>query len=299
MEQDYIEVPLFSRDEIYLPIWEENSAPLEVQVGCSWHRCRFCDFALDLLKVFSPPEVEAKAQMLAATMPYARRVFLLGENPLSLPFYALHGIFDIVATFMPQVSEIAMYARFDDVMAKTDEELEELAERGLVELHIGLESGSQAVLDLMNKGIDLSEAARACERLHRLGIDFSFTMIAGLGGRPLSEEHALKSAAFLNLVQPRRVWVTGLLLWPNTPLFDMADRGEFEQVTFRERLVEMRTMVAGLELDNCTFVDSTVLGQYTVRGDLPEQKDAILQAMDQLLALPGGDEVPPIPSRRA
>ena len=298
-EQQYIEVSLFSRDEIYLPIWEEHSAPLEVQVGCSWHGCRFCDFANDPYKVFSPPEVEAKAQMLAATMPGVRRVFLLGENPLSLPIYALRGIFEIIATFMPQVNQIAMYARFDDVMRKSDDELKELVAGGLVELHIGLESGCQAVLDLVNKGIDLSQAARACERLHDLGIDFSFTMIAGLGGRPLTRDHAHDSAAFLNLVQPKRIWVTGLLLWPNTPLFDMADRGEFEQLTFRERLAEMRSMVADLKLRDCTFVDSTVLGNYTVRGQLPDQKDDILAAMDQLLSQPGGDDVPPIPRRQS
>lgn len=297
-EPRYIDIPLFSREEIYRPIWEEESAPLEVQLGCSWHRCKFCDFANDERRTLGPIEVEAKAQLLSMIYPDAHRVFLLGENPLSLPFYVLAGVFDIIATRMPLVSEIAMYARFDDVMAKSDAELTWLAENGLVELHIGLESGCQAVLDFMDKGIQLEQAAQACDRLHALDIDISFTMIAGLGGVALSSEHAHDSAAFLNRVQPKRVWMTGLLLWPNTPLYTIAQEGGFEQLTFRARLEETRAMVGDLELDDCTFVESTVLGEYTVKGHLPEQKDEMLTAIDKLLALPGGNEVPPIPTSR-
>lgn len=292
-----MEVSLFSNEEIYLPIWEEGSAPLEVQLGCSWHRCKFCDFANDDYRVFSLPEIEAKAEMLAQVLPDAKRVFLLGENPLSMPYEHLRRIFDIVSWFFPQVHQVSMYARYDDVLGKSDEELNALVKAGLDGLHIGMESGSQAVLDLMDKGIRLEQAVQACDRLHALGIDISFTMISGLGGKALSEEHARESARFLNRVQPRRVWVVGLLLWPQTPLYQMAQRGEFEQLTFRERLEELRLMVSGMAMDKCTFVDSTVLGSYTLQGELPAQKQGLLTAMDRLLALPGGEGVPPIPSR--
>ena len=294
---DTIEVRLFSNEEIYLPLWEEGSAPLEVQLGCSWHRCKFCDFANDPLRIFSLPEIEAKAHMLSQMLPDAQRIFLLGENPLGLPYPLLEGIFDIVAQYFPQVNQVALYGRFDDVLGKTDEQLQALAQRGLVDVHIGLESGSQQVLDLMDKGIKLEDAAQACERLHRLGIRFSFTMIGGLGGRALSQEHALASARFLNLAQPARVWMVGLLLWPDTPLYQMAQAGEFEQLSFRERLLETRLMAEQLALNACTFVDSTALGQYTLRAQLPEQKELLLGAIDKLLALPGGEEYPPVPTR--
>ncbi|WP_350454417.1 radical SAM protein [Slackia heliotrinireducens] len=295
-EQRYVDVRLFTGDQIYMPIWEgRTSAPLEVQLGCSWHRCKFCDFANDERYVFSLPEIAAKAQML---IPYAQdkhRVFLLGENPLSLPMDMLRQIFEIIAYFMPWVDEIAMYARFDDVLAKTEEELEELADAGLREVHIGLESGAQEILDFMCKGIKIDDAVEACRRLHKLDIDFSFTMIAGLGGTELTHLHAPESIAFLNEVQPKHIWVTGLLLWPNTPLFKIAQEGGFHQLTFHQRLIETRDMVAGLELNDCEFVDSTVLGDCTVRGHFPEQKAEVLAAMNQLLEKPGYDHVPPIP----
>ena len=295
--EGYLQVRLFSREEIYRPIWEEEAAPLEMQIGCGWHRCKFCDFANDPLHVFSLPEIDAKAQMLASVMPDATRVFLLGENPFMLPNETLLGVFDIVAHRFPYASEISMYARFDDVLRKTDAELEALADNGLAQLHIGLESGSQKILDFFDKGIRVEDALEACRRLHEHDIDFAFTMIAGLGGKQLTRTHSLESAEFLNRAQPRAVWVTGLLVWPNTPLAQMVADGEFQQLTFRERLEEMRAMVAGMQMDDCVFVDSTVLGTYTLQAELPRQKQALLDAMDHLLAQPGGDEIAPMPNR--
>ena len=297
-QQEYIEVRPFTGDQIFLPIWEEGSIPLEVQLGCGWHRCKFCDFANDPRHIFSLPEIAAKAEMLAPYMKNNPRVFLLGENPLMLPAEHLYGIFEIIAFYFPKVFQIASYARFDDVARKSDEELEELADRGLTELHIGLESGCQDALDFMDKGIHLDEALDSCRRLRDAGINYSFTMIAGLGGTRLSERHAQESATFLNAAQPDRIWVTGLLLWPNTPLFGIAQEGGFSQLTFRERLRETRAMVADLDLKDCTFVDSTVLGDYTVKGHLPDQKDDVVAAMDKLLEMDGPyDEVPPIPQK--
>lgn len=292
----YIQVRLFSREEIYLPIWEEGAAPLEVQIGCGWHRCKFCDFANDPLHVFSLPEIDVKAQMLASVIPDAERVFLLGENPFMLPSDMLLEIFDIVARRFPRASRISMYARFDDVLRKTDAELETLVDNGLRQLHIGLESGCQEVLDFFDKGIRVEDALEACQRLQAHDIDFAFTMIAGLGGKQLSEAHAKESARFLNKAQPRAIWVTGLLVWPNTPLAQMVAAGEFQQLTFRERLEEMRTMAANMEMHGCSFVDSTVLGNYTLRAELPAQKQLLLDGMDHLLSLPGGDEIAPTPT---
>lgn len=295
-QQQYIEVRPFTGDEIYLPIWEEGSIPLEVQLGCGWHRCKFCDFANDPRHVFSLAEVSAKAQMLAPYFKDRPRVFLLGENALMLPMDHLRCIMDIVAAYFPRSFQVACYARFDDVMRKSDDELEELADSGLCEVHIGLESGCQDVLDFMDKGIQLDEALEACRRLRAVGIDYSFTMIAGLGGTRFWERHADESASFLNAAQPKRVWTTGLLLWPDTPLNRIAAEGGFSQLTFRQRLLEVKRMVEKLHLEDCAFVDSTVLGDFTVQGHLPDQKEEILHAMNKLLELDGPyDAVPPIP----
>lgn len=278
------DVPLYTGEEVYRPFWEDDSALLEVSLGCSWHSCLFCDFANDPFHLFSIEEIEAKAKKL---VPYAqgrKRLFLLGENPFVLDTPKLLAVFDIVSRHLPWIEEISMYARFDDVLRKGSQDLRILNRRGLVHLHIGMESGCDAVLERMNKGTNAQQARQACLLLHEAGITFSISAIPGLGGKELTEAHAKDTAALLNNTQPERLWLIGLKVWPNTPLEAMCQAGEFIPLTPRERLVEMRAMMDDLELTGCAFAATTVLNQYTLMGRLPDHKKTLLSQMDELLS---------------
>ena len=277
------DVPLYTGDEVYRPFWEDESAMLEVMLGCSWHSCLFCDFANDPFHLFSIEEIEEKAKKL---VPYAqgrKRLFLLGENPLVLDTPKLLAVFDIVRRHLPWIEEISMYARFDDILRKGQQELKVLRRMGLVHLHIGMESGCDAVLKQMHKGTDAQQARQACSLLHESGITFSVSVIPGLGGRELTEAHAKDTSLLLNQTQPERLWLIGLKIWPNTPLARMCESGEFITLTPWERLVEMRSMMEDLELEGCAFAATTVLDQYTLMGRLPEHKKTFLNQMDELL----------------
>ena len=83
-------------------------------------------------------------------------------------------------------------------------------------MHIGIESGNAKVLKQMNKGVTPEQGIEACERLQRAGITYSVTVIPGLGGKKMSEEHAGgDTAKFLNVIQPERIWMIGLKVWKN------------------------------------------------------------------------------------
>ena len=53
MTREELYASIYTHDTIYLPPWEEQSAPLEVALGCSWGKCRFCDFAKDTFSLHS------------------------------------------------------------------------------------------------------------------------------------------------------------------------------------------------------------------------------------------------------
>ena len=42
---------------VYRPLQEEKSILLEVQLGCSWHKCAFCDFTRDHFELLPLEEV--------------------------------------------------------------------------------------------------------------------------------------------------------------------------------------------------------------------------------------------------
>ena len=48
-------------------------------------------------------------------------------------------------------------------------------------------------------------------------------------------------------------------------------------------LLEERILLENLTVENCWYMDTTVLGKYTIQGQLPDGKEAMLGAVNQLL----------------
>lgn len=284
MTREEIYAQMYSSDTVYPPPLEIKSALLEITTGCSYRRCKFCDFPKDTFSIFSMGEIAKKIELLRLVIDGNPRLHLLGCNPFCLHTRQLLSILAMIHDRLPCVREVSMYARADDILRKSDQELMALVHAGLTELHIGLESGSNAVLMMHEKGETIEDIEEAMNALDRTGIRYHLTMIPGLGGRDLSREHAVKTAAVISRHRPMSVWCIALKVWPDTPLSRMVEDGTFCPLSFEEILREEREMVSRIDLTWPTlYVDSTVLGQYSIIGMLPEQKQVILQQMDHLL----------------
>lgn len=285
MTREEIFAQLYSTEEVYPPPLESKSALLEVTIGCSYRKCRFCDFPRDGFSIASMPEIARKIELLRLVINNNPRLHLLGCNPFCLHTRQLLSILEMIHNRLPCVREVSMYARADDVLKKSEEELAQLARAGITDLHIGLESGSNAVLALHEKGETAEDIEAALYALEKCGIHYHLTAIPGLGGRELSREHAIKTAALISRHKPFSIWCIMLKVWPGTPLSRMVDDGEFLPLTPLETLREEREMVSRIQLPvPCLYVDSTVLQRCSIVALLPEQKESMLRQMDQLIA---------------
>ena len=260
--------------------WKPSTA-----LGCSWHKCTFCDFAKDTFRIHPLERIEHDLEILAKLRPDDTRLFFLGENAFCMGADQILRIMELVRKFMPKVSEYAMYSRIDDILRKTDEELLRLAKEGVQALHIGVESGSDSILEARKKGVTSVQIAEALLRLDRAGIDYYVTVIPGLGGRSFSRLHAIETARLLNQVHPRNIWCLKLKLWEGTPLYKEAKAGMFDEMTPKEILREERLLIENLTVTDCLFEDTTVLDEFTVQGVLLGQKKELLGAVDYLLGL--------------
>lgn len=276
---------IYSRPEVYRPPREEGSALLEVASGCSWAKCTFCDFIRDEFQIFPMDQILLSLKALQLLEPDNSRLFLLGQNAFCLSTERLLEIAEQAAMHLPALKEIAMYARVDDILRKSDEELLRLRKKGICDLHIGIESGSDSILALVNKGCTSFEIRDALSRLDKAGIGYYVTIVLGLGGRACRNLHALETARLLSQTHPKQIWALALKLWPDTPLFSQAKEGEFEQLTPGDILLEEQLLLQNLTLSNTFYMDTTVLGQYTLQGRLPEQKPQMLDAIQRLLSL--------------
>lgn len=285
MTREELYQSIYTHDTIYLPPHEQATAALEVSLGCSWHKCTFCDFAKDAFRVHSLERIAHDLQVLAKLRPDDTRLFFLGENAFCMDAGQIFQIMELVRKFMPKVREYAMYSRIDDILRKTEGELMRLANEGVKALHIGVESGSDSILAARNKGVTSAQIAEALLRLDRVGIDYYLTVIPGLGGRGFSQMHAIETARLLNRVHPRNIWCLKLKLWEDTPLYKEAEAGTFDEMTPEEILREERLLIQNLTVSDCLFEDTTVLDQFTIQGMLKGQKEELLRAVDYLLGL--------------
>lgn len=285
MNREEIFSQLYSSPEVYRPPLEENSALLEVTSGCSYGRCFFCDFRKDAFRIFSMEHIFQKIELLSMVIDGNPCLHFLGCNPFCLRAGQLLAILERVHLRLPCVETVSMYARADDVLRKSAEELLALRLAGVGSLHVGIESGSDAALALHNKGETAEDLRAALRALDAAGIRYHLCVIPGLGGKALSEEHARKTAALLSAFTPLSIWCIALKIWPGTPLAQMEAEGSFEPLSPLAILREERDMIERLNLHlPCLYVDSSVLLRYTVAATLPENKEGLLRQIDTLIA---------------
>jgi len=151
---------------------------------------------------------------------------------------------------------------------------------------MGLESGDDAILERVNKGATANDYVRAAEKLRAAGIELSTYVLAGLGGRERSREHALGSAVTLNRMKPDYIRIRTLVFLPGFPMYDDMESGKFVECSGREIAAETRLLLQNLELEDTRFLSDHVSNYLPIYGRLPQDKDKMLAAIDEALAHP-------------
>jgi radical SAM superfamily enzyme YgiQ (UPF0313 family) len=271
---------------IYRPPSEAESLLLQVTLGCSHNRCAFCDMYRK--KRFRPKpweqvrdDIEEASQMGDVFS----RVFLCDGDALILPTHKLLRILQEIRQSLPWVERVGTYGDTRSVGRKSVAELRELREAGLGIVYHGMESGDDEVLARIDKGGTRAECIETARRLREAGIVHSVIVLLGIGGKELSEQHARATATALTEMDPPYVGALTTTVIPGTPLDEMRRRGTFELPDKFRMLEELRTIVAESSFTACRFSSNHASNYLPVRCTLPGHKAAVLEVLDQVLAL--------------
>ena len=235
----------------FRPPFEAKSLLLQVTTGCSHNKCSFCTMYRDVpFGVESMEQIEKDLTEARAFAPGARRVFLENGDPFALSTNKLEEIALKIHEYLPYVQTIAMYASINNIRGKTDAELVRLRELGINELNIGIESGLDEALTLMNKGYDSKEALYELGRLRAAGMDYGANVIFGGAGPGRLKENAAATAEILNKTTPYLIFTGTIHADPGCPLYDDIQSGRFIEPTIGEHIDEEELFLQMLELDN-------------------------------------------------
>lgn len=266
---------------IIRPPSEANSLILQVTVGCSHNKCVFCGtYKGTRFRIKDDALIDQDIRYAAQHYPFFRRVFLADGDALIIPQPKLTWMLRRIREEMPHIQRVGLYGNAKSILRKTPEELTALRDLGLGIVYLGLESGDPQVLREISKGVAPERMVEAARRVRDAGLKLSVTVLLGIAGRNRSLEHARATGAVLSAMHPNYVGALTLMVLPNTELGEQVSRGEFELLTPRELLIELREMLSHTELSPGLFLSNHASNYLPLKVKMPGGKEAALKTID-------------------
>ena len=217
-------------------------------------------------------------------------VFLQDGNTTALSSGRLTDVLIYLRQAFPQIKRITSYGRAENLSRVSADEFAELKEAGLDRIHSGFESGSDAVLQRINKGVTSQQEITAGRNIKAGGIELSVYFMPGVGGRDLSRDNAEGMANVINEVNPDFIRIRTSVIKPGTELYEDFVSGAFELCSDDEKLSEIRTVIEKAhDIDTKLVSDHIVNLLQGVKGSLRNDRQKMLDYIDGYMAQPEED----------
>ncbi len=217
--------------------------------------------------------------------------FLQDSNSLLMRTAELVEVIAFLRKTFPELGRVTTYGRSHTAARKSVTELEELKHAGLDRVHIGLETGYDALLTYMEKGCTARDHVAGGRKIREAGTSLCEYVMPGLGGRTMSGDHALETARVLNEIDPDYIRLRSLHVSPMMSLWTRIEAGDFEMQTEDEVVREIATFIENLEVTSRLKSDHTLNLLMEVQGKLPEDRDKCLDIIDRYLSLPDDERL--------
>lgn len=262
---------------LYRPPSEARSLIIQITEGCSHNKCAFCYMYKDKkFRLKSDEEIKNHVEYLKKSYPDPDRIFIADGDFLALSTDKIIKILSMIKSNFKDVTRISTYGGPKNILTKTDEELEMIKTNGLDMVYMGVESGSDEVLNLMQKGVSADEMREAGIRVKKANFILSCMIISGLGGKGLSKEHGVMSGKIISDISPDYFSLLTLLIEDGSKLEEMVKKGKFKVLSSEEVIMETYDMLANCELKNTVFRSNHPSNYVSLKGTLNKDKSAMM-----------------------
>lgn len=272
------------------PPSENNSLLIRVTRGCHWNKCYFCGLYKSMRFSMRPIDETIKDIKQQAELYRGKKItscFLQDGDALVLKTDYLLRILDAINQYFPDMQYITSYARADSITRKSPAELRALRQAGLNHLYSGMETGSDQILQLINKGFDADTVVRSGCMAKEADMILSEFILLGIGGKVLSEENAVQTAKALNIIQPDFIRVHATGIKPKSKMGEFVRDGSFTLQSEEEIVIEQKLFLQQLqEMDSYYMNEHIINLLLEVRGNLRVEKKEMLSTIDRFLTLP-------------
>ena len=214
-------------------------------------------------------------------------VFLQDGNTTALSSGRLSDVLIYLRKAFPNIKRITSYGRAENLSKVSAEEYAELKAAGLDRIHSGFESGSDKVLEKINKGVTSEQEITAGRNIKAGGIELSIYFMPGVGGKELTEENALGTARVVNAIEPDFLRIRTAAVKRGTGLYEDFVNGDFTLCSDDDKLLEIKKVI-----EECRGVDTKIVSDHIInllqgiKGSLRTDTYKMAGIIDDYLARP-------------
>ncbi len=289
--------PVTYNEPVFRPPGEANSVIIQATLGCSWNQCSFCEmYTSKKFKVRNQEEVIAEIQKLSKYYKGAKKIFLADGNAFILSSKKLVPLLKQINSDFGRIQRVSSYALPKDILNKSVSELQELKAHGLKLLYIGIETGDDALLKLINKGETYNSTVDGILKAQQASIDTSIMILNGIGGKKYSQQHALNSAKIINEINPKFLSTLTLSLPYGIEHFQSKFKGDYTQQSITELYEELKLLIQNTKVNNVIYRSDHVSNNLILKGILSKDNDKLISTIEQAVAITSENEYPSAPS---
>ena len=215
-----------------------------------------------------------------------KSVFLQDGNSIALKPEKLADVLIYLREKFPHIERVTTYGRAETLARWSEDQWRLLRESGLDRIHSGYESGSDAVLQMIHKGLTQEQQIDGGRKVKAAGIELSVYFMPGIGGAEFYRENAEETAYVVNQINPDFVRLRTFVLPLASEMYKMKQAGEFTELTDIEKLQEIRLLVEKTEAPDVTIVSDHIVNLIGSLHHPVSRKAEMIEKIDAILSLP-------------
>ena len=299
------------------PPSEANSLLLRLTRNCPWNRCTFCsvykkrkfslrpveDVIRDIDTIYEMTSefqqgrwpstgdlshcdtyaLQAARSWVSAGM---TSIFLQDADSLVLKPEQTIRILQHIRKRFPSVERITSYASSRIIARISDDNLREMSAAGLNRVHIGMETASDRVLDMVRKGASKAVHIKAGIKIREAGIELSEYVLTGIGGEDFWREHAIETADAMNQINPDFIRFRTLHILDNLNLFESSEEFIWRRPTDLTIAKEVLLFIERLDkVTSCVKSDHMYNLFQEIDGTLPQDKQMLMGVLQKFIGM--------------
>lgn len=214
-------------------------------------------------------------------------VFLQDGNSLAVKTERVLEILQYLRERLPSIKRVTTYGRAETLSKISADQYKELKAAGLDRIHSGFESGSDRVLELINKGVTSEQEITAGKHIREAGVGLSVYFMPGIGGKTLSGENALETARVVSEINPDFVRIRTAVIKEGTGLWQDYLNGSYQLCSDNDKLTEIKLLIENTK--NCTGLlasDHIINLLQEIQGSFDTDRQKMLSIIDEYFSMP-------------